>query len=291
MDLAIEHAPCRAVLDGSDALPGCSECSAGASNVKDGIMSRFRRNQFGRRAFTIVELLVVIAIIAVLVSLLLPVVNKTRGMAKELGCQSNLRVLIQGFIAFAADHDGQLPGVMSTSDSDPDHSDWLWGRGDINSAPQSGTVYKYIKNSNIYLCPSMDVFRGAGGDSNSKFDYGYFSIFAGARLSLVPVTSTLTHLDGTTEQMPTPIICQEDAWQVNKTNIEGDHGNVDQITHIHHGGGYYASPDGRVIWINEPDADYLSTSSNGCWQWSTKAPDGTIRQLGAGDPSPYGKWN
>jgi prepilin-type N-terminal cleavage/methylation domain-containing protein len=254
-------------------------------------MRRIRKSRPGRPAFTIVELLVVISIIAILASFLLPVVNKTRGMAKELGCQANLRALIQGFIAFAADHDGQLPGVMATADSNPDHSDWLWGKGDISSAPQSGPVYKYIKDPHVYLCPSMDSFRGAGGDSNAKFDYGFFSIFAGARLSLVPVTSTLTHLDGTTEQMPTPIICQEDAWQINFTNIEGDHGNVDQIAHIHHGGGYYASPDGRVSWVNEPDANYQTTVANGCWQWATKAPDGSMRQLGAGDPGRFGQWN
>lgn len=44
-----------------------------------------------RRAFTLIELLVVVAIIVILIAVLVPALSKSRAMAKQVACSSNLR--------------------------------------------------------------------------------------------------------------------------------------------------------------------------------------------------------
>jgi prepilin-type N-terminal cleavage/methylation domain-containing protein/prepilin-type processing-associated H-X9-DG protein len=63
------------------------------------------------QGFTLVELLVVIGIIAVLISILLPVLGSARGAAETVACKSNLRQQALGFMYYAHDSDQWLPPV------------------------------------------------------------------------------------------------------------------------------------------------------------------------------------
>ena len=71
-------------------------------------MSQSRR---GRGAFTLVELLVVIGIIALLVSILLPALNKAREDAKRVRCLSNQRQLVMAWQMYASDNKGHFAGA------------------------------------------------------------------------------------------------------------------------------------------------------------------------------------
>ncbi len=62
-----------------------------------------------RRGFTLVELLVVIAIIALLLSILLPAINKARELANRAVSGANLRNIGLAYQQYAQSEDGQYP--------------------------------------------------------------------------------------------------------------------------------------------------------------------------------------
>jgi prepilin-type N-terminal cleavage/methylation domain-containing protein/prepilin-type processing-associated H-X9-DG protein len=65
--------------------------------------------QTARRPFTLVELLVVIAIIAILASMLLPALSKSRQEARRISCTNNLKQAATATMMYADNNDGILP--------------------------------------------------------------------------------------------------------------------------------------------------------------------------------------
>ena len=93
------------------------------------------------RSFTLVELLVVIAIIAVLASMLLPALNKSRQKAREITCINNLKQLG----TYTQLYLGDFNGVMLT---EHDPSNTVWSTNLLRAG------YLNADDRKTYNCPS-----------------------------------------------------------------------------------------------------------------------------------------
>ena len=107
------------------------------------------------KAFTLVELLVVIGIIAVLISVLLPVLGRARAEANKIKCESNMRTMLQSITMYVSENKNTLPSA-----------DWggyyRWGwLYDAQTAGnpwrpedvKTGVLWPYQKTLQIYHCP------------------------------------------------------------------------------------------------------------------------------------------
>ena len=112
-----------------------------------------------KRGFTLVELLVVIGIIALLISVLLPVLSKAREAGNRVKCSANLRAIGQGIALYLAESKQTFPAAYIYRPG----AGWTGG-ADRFPVPTYGYVHwsSYIygtKNgppADAFKCPTID---------------------------------------------------------------------------------------------------------------------------------------
>jgi prepilin-type N-terminal cleavage/methylation domain-containing protein/prepilin-type processing-associated H-X9-DG protein len=160
-----------------------------------------------RSAFTLVELLVVIAIIAILSSLLLPALARSKSTAKRIQCLSNLRQMGIAANIYVADNAEFYPIAYYQGRNNGVVYSYAWDLTTIESGSGmviGGLLWESAGTGQIQQCPSFTGSANWLDDPYTGYNYN---------------TSYIGH--GESESIPAPAK-SGDVKQTAKTIIFGD---------------------------------------------------------------------
>ncbi len=109
-------------------------------------------------AFTLVELLVVIAIIALLASILLPVLGKGRSKALRVVCLNNIKQVMLGESLYFNDNNDYVPWPNWEGGPNNLGQGWAYNPRLQGLGPRGGLLWSYAKNTQVFVCP-LDMQR------------------------------------------------------------------------------------------------------------------------------------
>jgi prepilin-type N-terminal cleavage/methylation domain-containing protein/prepilin-type processing-associated H-X9-DG protein len=128
-----------------------------------------------RKAFTLIELLVVISIIALLLSILMPGLQKAKAAARSVVCMANLRQWSTVFTAYGSENNDRF----QTEGTGADQTYWMtaldgyydYTKGDFRLCPEAGKTREGLKP------------EGAINDQSYQGGWGHAKAVWGPRLN------------------------------------------------------------------------------------------------------------
>ncbi len=108
-----------------------------------------------KEGFTLIELLVVIAIIALLLSIVMPALNKVKMKARSVVCMSNMRQQSLIFNFYSGDNNGLFP----------DRGGWYPHYVKYGSLEKArNAMDPYVEEPDITICPALASYKMDAGD-------------------------------------------------------------------------------------------------------------------------------
>ena len=114
-----------------------------------------------QKAFTLIELLVVIAIIALLLSILMPALQRVKAQAQFVICGSNLKQWGISGTMYTTENDGYFPYAINCITNVPaGYTTWYcrWHDEEMsneNNPELAGALWPYLQLQNVAVCPTM----------------------------------------------------------------------------------------------------------------------------------------
>ncbi len=168
----------------------------------------------GCGGFSQVELLVVLVVLAVLASLLLPVVQRGRTASQNAACMGNLRTIGFGLAAYANDNQGAIPSGQEFETNRDSGERERTMSGQIGM--KTGWMYRYIEDSyprypSVFTCPA-DQTPQKGVDPKTGRDLGKYHNYTNN------VRVFIAYTDGIADDWKRPI----KIWEIHNKIVYAD---------------------------------------------------------------------
>jgi prepilin-type N-terminal cleavage/methylation domain-containing protein len=207
----------------------------------------------GQAGFTFIELLVVIAIISLLVSILLPSLNRAKELAKRMACMSQVKNIGLASVMYSNDNGGYLPGGSNNYSLGYQYD--KPSTSEVEKPSAYGVLWPdYVSDPHMFYCLNGKKRIWLSSDGTSSWCY-----YGGHKFWPNDWRMTYWHrgtLDGgrvlkhwrlTEISTPSRFAILSDAWG---WDLHDDGFNV-----------LYA--DQHVIWLPDPDDFIADTDNNG----------------------------